>query len=465
MEESMTEEPREDLQLGRHAGPQESQIKDQSGQKLGWIGKFFLWCSGSDPKLLQTSAERTKYIGLGTLVVVPAVLASFAMTYAISTLAEGWLVPVLAGLAWALIVFCFDRYIVSTFRKSTSLATDLVSPIFLTRFVLAGFVGVIVAHPLVLLYFRDSIDEELQRQRAAAQQAIEEAYAPRFQAITDQRDALQRQLQAQEQVRLGAQELLMEEISGIASEKTTGRYGRGPAAEAKEELRDLAEQDLARLRGALEARAATLDAQMQDLDARRLAERSAPQALDYIARARALEALRARSPELVRVHAFLLLFFVFVDTLPLIFKTLSPRGPYDDRLALEEQRAFAAGERGRHSLYTVYQEMDRARSSPSGRHEAQRRGLPVLYGELMDNLERHQVAVRGTLRREQQGRGEGLSEDQQEAQRAALARIDAANLRTVARTVEQFEEAFLGSPPTEPAPLASPEQRAEGLGA
>ncbi|MCH9649728.1 MAG: DUF4407 domain-containing protein [Deltaproteobacteria bacterium] len=426
-------------------------------ETVGRPSRFLLWCAGSDLELLETPAERTKQAGLGTLVLIPALLASFAMTYAISTLTTNLVVPILAGLAWALIVFCFDRYVVSTFRKSASLWADLASPIFLTRFILAGFIGLIVAHPLVLLYFEDSIDQQLQVERAASLEAIEASFGPRFDRIEASRGALRQEIQEKEQIRLEAQSILMEEVGGIESGRTTGRVGRGPAAQAQERLRDMADQDLVTLRAELQAQDEALRRESADLVAQRQLERGAPQARDYIARSQALEALRAQSLELTRVHAFLILFFVFVDTLPLLFKTLTPRGPYDERLMLQEETVFSQVEKSRWKLRSVYQEIDRARSGGRGRSEVERRGIAFLYGELMGDLEEHQNSFRESLRRQMAEAANGLNADQEELAKQALAEMDEANLRVVTHSLERFQEAFL-------TPKSSQPETINGLG-
>ena len=302
-------------------------------------GRFFLWCAGSDRELLRTPAEVTKHAGLGTLVLVPAVLALFAMTYAVSTLTRSWLVTSLAGLAWALIVFCFDRYVVSTFRKSPSLGRDLLSPIFLTRLVLAGFIGIIVAHPLVLLTFNDSVEARLDAEQAAALRRIDNAHGPAIEAARAELHSLRSSLEAREQQRLDAQTILMQELGGVGSARTTGRYGRGIAAEAQEGLRDMTAEDLERFRAELPAREGKIRERLTSLEASLLGEKeAAPQGRDYIARARVLETLSAESTAISTVRRFLILFFVFVDTLPVLFKALTPRGPYDELLALQELR-------------------------------------------------------------------------------------------------------------------------------
>ena len=81
---------------------------------------FFVWAAGSDREVLDRcgQSEHIKHAGYGGLVLVPALLGLFSMVYAISTLTDKWWVYTSAGIVWAAIVFVFDRFIVSTFRKS-----------------------------------------------------------------------------------------------------------------------------------------------------------------------------------------------------------------------------------------------------------------------------------------------------------------------------------------------------------
>ena len=91
--------------------------------------RFFIWCAGSDQSILEKcpDSERTKHAGFGSLVIVPAVLAFISMSYAVSTLTENATVYFVLGTVWALIVFTFDRFIVSTFRKRKNVARDIFS--------------------------------------------------------------------------------------------------------------------------------------------------------------------------------------------------------------------------------------------------------------------------------------------------------------------------------------------------
>lgn len=302
-------------------------------------GRFFLWCAGADTDLLARlpRSETIKQIGFGTLVVVPAVLALFAMTYALSTLSPNPVIYGAGGLLWAAIVFCFDRFLVSTFRKSESVADDVSSAVFLSRIVLAGFVGMIVAHPLVMLYFSDSIDERLDVERRQKIAAIATTHDSQRTAVEERVLAVAAEIRRREDQRDLYQGQLVDEIDGVVSGRTTGVPGRGASAAEKKLQLERAEGELAAVRSRGLARIDTLRSQLDQIEAsRQRAEETFHQSRDYLARVGALEALAHESPHIDRMQWFLILFFVFVDVLPILFKGLTPAGPYDERLRLVE---------------------------------------------------------------------------------------------------------------------------------
>jgi len=202
------------------AAPRSSSYPRNSRPRNG-IASFFLWSAGSDLEVLDRvpRSETIKQIGYGTLVVVPAVLAFFAMSYALSTLTESRLIYLAGGFVWSLVVFCFDRFIVSTFRKSESTINDLTSMVFISRLAFAAFVGLLVAHPLVMLYFNDSIEERLAANGRQKVAAIETSAARRFQRVAIRlttrpfyaagaRGSVERSPEQRHRVRAGGVELL-----------------------------------------------------------------------------------------------------------------------------------------------------------------------------------------------------------------------------------------------------------------
>jgi len=299
-------------------------------------------CAGADTELLARlpRSETTKQIGFGTLVVVPAGLALFAMTYALSTLSANPWIYGSGGVLWSAIVFCFDRFLVSSFRKSDSVADDVTSAVFLSRVVLAGFVGMIVAHPLVMLYFSVSIDERLDVERRHKIEAIATTHEADRARVEQQVRAEEAEVRRREDERDAYRARLVDEIDGVVSGRTSGIPGRGASAAEKKLQLERAEAELADARSRGLARIDALRSRLQEIaSSRQRAEEAFHQSRDYLARVRALEALARESPHIDRMQWFLILFFVFVDVLPILFKGLTPAGPYDQRLRLSEFEA------------------------------------------------------------------------------------------------------------------------------
>ena len=85
--------------------------------------KPFIWLSGADPSIIDKCPhhkryEKIKFSGIGALVLIPAIIGFFSMSYAISTIInEPWMYYG-GGVLWALIVLAIDRALVSTTIKS-----------------------------------------------------------------------------------------------------------------------------------------------------------------------------------------------------------------------------------------------------------------------------------------------------------------------------------------------------------
>lgn len=315
---------------------------DEARRTTDRVSRFLQWCAGADPRLLDElpRSEAVRQAGFGTLVLVPAVLAFIAMSYALSTLTDRAPVYLAAGAAWSLVVFAFDRFVVSTFRKSGDVLDDVTSMVFVVRLVFALFVGVIVAHPLVLLCFEETIDRRIAADERVERQRIAAARAEARAAIEGQIAALEAAVAAKERQRNDYQATLNREIDGIVTGRTTGIPGRGASAREKERQLLQIEGELAAERRRSGRRRAVLEARIERLrieDERRAVDYDA--ARDYLARATTLGVLAAESPHVRRVQWFLILFFVFVDSLPVVFKGFSPRSAYDVAVVELERRA------------------------------------------------------------------------------------------------------------------------------
>ncbi len=176
------------------------------------IDDFLLWCAGSDRGILSkcSDAEKIKHVGFGTLVAIPPILAFVSMSYALSTIdainPESKIIYI-GGFIWALIIFAFDRFIVSTHRKKNSDKEELKTVSFILRLTFAFVLGVTISHPLVLLWFDGSITKVIKEELIEELHNQDSIYQIKF-------DNLERSLNNEKAKRDCYQKLLTAEQSG-----------------------------------------------------------------------------------------------------------------------------------------------------------------------------------------------------------------------------------------------------------
>src|SRR5882672_7437971 len=123
--------------------------------------QFLWWCAGAHQKLLKEfPSEHSKYSGLGGVILATFVLAALSAGYAIYSVFGNWLWTVGFAIIWGLIIFNFDRFLVSTMRKyGVSKRKQLWMAV--PRMGLALLIGLTIARPLELKIFEKEIDVKM----------------------------------------------------------------------------------------------------------------------------------------------------------------------------------------------------------------------------------------------------------------------------------------------------------------
>jgi hypothetical protein len=133
----------------------------------GFMKRVFFWLSGAGTETLERCPawEQRKYVAFGATVLVPCAFAFIACAYALSTITDkpGVIYPV-AGV-WAFIILTIDRALLAGYRPYLSFFRKLSQ--FSLRLVVAILMGITIAHPLVLLLFRDTVSSVIETDRAA----------------------------------------------------------------------------------------------------------------------------------------------------------------------------------------------------------------------------------------------------------------------------------------------------------
>lgn len=294
------------------------------------IGKFFIWCAGSDKAILTrcSDAEKTKHIGYGTLVLIPPILAFISMSYAVSTIdliKDQKEIAYIIGFIWALIIFAFDRFIVSTHRRKERNLKEVVKPSFILRFIFALVLGITVSHPLVMLWFDGSITQEIVKSR-------DYSITEEVQNFHNEEDKGNVDLDSLKSYKQCWQKLLAAEQSGdkitlpCGSSSGLPRYGKR-AEEIKLIIIDIDQQ--------IADEVVLVNQRVQFLESKRdstIANLKDYSSFDYLQRELILEELKENNPIISLTQLMLMLLFVLVDLLPMIFKTFAPFGLYDKYL-------------------------------------------------------------------------------------------------------------------------------------
>ncbi|MFL6215688.1 MAG: DUF4407 domain-containing protein [Blastocatellia bacterium] len=293
--------------------------------------RAFRWCAGTDEQALQDcpQSQYIKQAGYGSLVLIPTVLAFISMSYTISTLTPDKYKYFGIAVVWSLIVFTFDRFIISTFRKAESSRKEILSGAFLGRLSLAVVVGIIIAHPLVMFIFQPSVSARMEQIRQRERQAIYDRYENEIKEYEQQKTSTTQAMSVEE----AAKDAKRAELYGQFSQALRLHRRRWGALMLRQAADKLTEEKKVRMQQFNDDKE-KIDNKIAELKETRdrgvLAYNQATgQATDYLARERALSELMAENRTVFLTNWFIILLFVVLDVLPITFKVLTKKEAYD----------------------------------------------------------------------------------------------------------------------------------------
>lgn len=307
------------------------------------ITAFFLICSGADTTLLRKCpTDTSKYAGMGATIFFTGVFASLAAGYALFTVFDNAWVAGLFGLVWGLMIFNLDRYIVSSMRKEGKFSRELwmASP----RIILAIIISFVIAKPLEMKIFEKEISPELvvMEQEAYGRQEdqLKSRYLPFHDSLKAERTRLRADLEEKARVRDELVRIAQEEADGTGGSR---RRNLGPiymvkkadADKAEHELQEMTRNYNGRIQALGNALAESESAMSRDLAALERTRLNGP-----AARMEALSRLTEKSSAIAWADWFIVLLFIAIEISPVLVKLISPKGPFDNLLKMEEHRYY-----------------------------------------------------------------------------------------------------------------------------
>ena len=311
---------------------------------------FLWWCAGAHQKLLREfPSEHSKYVGLGGVILATFVLAALSSGYAIYSVFGNWWWTLLFAFIWGLIIFNFDRFLVSTMRKygvSKRKQFWMAVP----RIVLALIIGLTIARPLELKIFEKEISvkvaENMHKKILLNDSLLQKENRSLVQTATEERNRLVNRKQAIEDTLHRLQQAYVQEADG-----TGGSMHRGIEnltklkMDAYTRAAAIFTPEVNQLAGYIKSQDSLLTTAHAALESKRkLYETSVNQNVGFLERNKALADLSDEENSVFWTSIFISLLIILIEIGPILSKLIMPVGPYDIALAKEELTHMALAE-------------------------------------------------------------------------------------------------------------------------
>ena len=316
---------------------------DSFGEKKKPVDNNFLWwCSGAHQKLLkQFPSEHSKYSGLGAVLLATFVLATISAGYAVYTVFGNWLWTIGFAIIWGLIIFNFDRFLVSTMRKyGVSRRKQIMMA--LPRIALALLIGVVIARPLEMKIFEKEINVKMTKNLHDKIRLNDSLLGMEYKnqlanAETERQRLLGRKLAIEDTLH-NLQSAYLQEADGTGGSRQRGIEN---ITRLKQDAFSLARIQFAPELLLLEQNMKSQDSIMATAkssmeDERKQFEATAMANMGFLERNKALADLSAEEGSVMWASLLISMLIILIEIGPVLSKLMMPLGPYDIALAKEE---------------------------------------------------------------------------------------------------------------------------------
>jgi hypothetical protein len=320
-------------------------LRSKENANVTKVTEFLWWCAGADSYFLKKSPkqDRVKYAGIGGIVFATGVLAMVSGWFAFFTafgqksmagMEESQnllftVANVFFAIAWGLMIFNLDRFIISSTGKGDG--TDKITAAefgqAIPRIIIAIILGFVISKPLEIKILETEINIELNNLQNAELAKFDKSTKDRFngeiKVVDDQITKIEEDRDKIVVRQKEAEQEYIDQMQGRA-----GSAGYGPRAKQLEQLKldwdkklaDFDERigpDLDRLKKQREQKLADMDAELAH-------NKQKIKGLDGI-----LARMTIAHELSLTLSIFLTLVFLSIETGPIFFKMMMNKGAYD----------------------------------------------------------------------------------------------------------------------------------------
>lgn len=311
---------------------------------------FLWWCAGAYQDLLkECPSEQTKYAGLGGVILATFVLASLSAGYAIYSVFNSPVWAVVFAIIWGLVIFNFDRFLVSTMRKygvSRNKQLWMAVP----RVALALLIGVTIARPLELKIFEKEIDVQVTENRHKKILLNDSLLQVESQGVLTaaerERDRLMARKTLLEDTLHRLQQAYVQEADGTGGSQQRGidkltRLKQEAYLSALQQARP----ELGRLEGAIHSQDSIIAGARAAREVKnRGYEAQVTADVGFLERNKALSDLSGKEGSVFWANLLISLLIILIEIGPILSKLIMSVGPYDVALARTELLQMAEEE-------------------------------------------------------------------------------------------------------------------------
>lgn len=299
--------------------------------------EFLWWLATAEKALIKNcTIDRNRYAIVGMTVMGTWLFATLAWTYFFSTVTGSLTASVLLGIFMGGIVLSIDRALIKGISKNNK---KKAIPL-LFRTLLALTIGLFMAQPALLYLFDKEIkvqvsidNEQRKKEKRASQDSV---YASAKKELTDQKAALQLQLNTRYAEVSAARNEFISETDGTGGSR---KIGLKDIAAAKQKAYLQLDANYKVLESQLQPQINRIDSQLISVEKNIQLEQTNFEALlnnGFITRIEALNHLVNDNTSVAWRYYLLVAILMLIELMPVIAKTLLPDGSYDEKVRLRE---------------------------------------------------------------------------------------------------------------------------------